>query len=91
MLVFRDPVEREVRDEALPDEIASASRSESSLSSLERMLSVQSLICSLRLLSCSLIWFLFDQRNTPAPTDAAATAAAVIGLSFTTLIQSLLY
>jgi len=48
VLVFRDPVEREVREDELPvaplDEMASASRSDSSLSSLERMLSVQSLI-----------------------------------------------
>ena len=57
----------------------------------ENMLSVQSLIWSLRLLSWLLIWLRLDQRNTPAPTDAAATAAAVIGLSLTVSIQSLLY
>ena len=37
---------------------------------------VQSLNCSLRLLICSLIWFLRDHRKTPAPTAAAAAPAA---------------
>jgi len=101
VLVGREPVDREVLDEVLPvapldmeplelDPPVAPKVSNSSCSP-ERMLSVQSLIWSLRLLSWLLIWFRLDHRNTPAPTEAAATAAAAIGLSLTVSIQSPLY
>ena len=95
VLVGRDPVEREVLDDVLPVvpldvELLPAPAVSSSFSSLERMFPVQSLIWSLRLLNWLLIWLRLDHRNTPAPTEAAATAAAAIGLSFTVSIQSLL-
>jgi len=93
--VLREPVEREVRADVLPvaapDGELSLPIVSNSCSLLERILAVQSLIWLLRLLICSLSAFLFDQRNTPAPTDAAATAAAAIGRSLTEFIQSLLY
>jgi hypothetical protein len=92
VLVGREPVERDVLDEVLPvaapdGELSAISNS----SSLDRMLSVQSRIWLLRLLIWSLSALRLDQRNTPAPTEAAATAAAAIGLSLTVSIQSLLY
>jgi hypothetical protein len=92
VLVGREPVERDVLDDVLPvaapeGELSAISNS----SSPERMFPVQSLIWSLRLLNWLLIWLRLDHRNTPAPTEAAATAAAAIGLSLTVSIQSLLY
>jgi len=94
--VEREPDDRDVRAELLPvaapdGELSDPAISNSLSSLLERMLSVQSLIWLLRLLICSLNALRFDQRNTPAPTEAAATAAAAIGLSLTVFIQSLLY
>jgi hypothetical protein len=96
VVVLREPVERDVRADVLPvaapeGELSPAPAISNSSSLPERMLSVQSLIWLLRLLICSLSALRFDQRNTPAPTDAAATAAAAIGRSLTVLIQSLLY
>jgi len=95
VLVLREPIERDVRDDVLPiaapEEPPASTVSNSSSSLPDGMFSVHSLIWSLRLLSYSLIWLRRDQRKTPAPTAAAAVAAAAIGRSRALSIQLLLY